>query len=111
MTQQQLKDTVQQVLIQWDAQRSAIEKAYAVNDEQKTSLIQPAIEKLEWLIRQSGKVENKHTGTMHYTLEPNNYDERMDFIKLHVSSHYSVIQLAMLYEEMKKKAARLRVQQ
>lgn len=110
MTQQQLKEIVKQTLVQWEQQRPELEKVYAVNDDQKIKLIQPAIEQLEWLIEQSDRVENPHTGNVHYALEPNNYDERIEFIKVRVSSHYSLIQLTMLYDEMKKKAARLRVQ-
>lgn len=110
MTQQQLKETVQQVLTKWEQQKPELEQVYAINDEHKLVLIQPAIEQLEWLIKQSDQVQNPHTGKTHYAIEPNNYEERIEFIKLHVSSHYSLIQLTMLYDEMKKKAARLRVQ-
>ncbi len=107
---QQLKDMVQEVLVKWQQQRPELEKIYAVNDDQKVVLIQPAIDQLEWLIEQSERVENPHTGNTHYALEPNNYDERIEFIKQYINSHYSLIQLTMLYDEMKKKAARLRVQ-
>lgn len=111
MTPEQLKENVQQVLDQWEQQKSELEETYAVNDERKLKLIQPAIEQLEWLIEQSERSENPHTGNMHHSLEPNNYEERIEFIKLQKNSHYALIQLTMLYDEMKKKAARIRVQQ
>lgn len=111
MTYEQLKKNVQQVLDIWQQQKPELEKTYAVNDIRKVELIQPAIDQLEWLIEQSDELENPHTGKMHHALAPNNYEERIEFIKLQKSSHYAFIQLTMLYEEMKKKAARLRVQQ
>ncbi|PIC71994.1 hypothetical protein CSV77_01945 [Sporosarcina sp. P16b] len=111
MTYEQLKKNVQQVLDIWQQQKPELEKTYAVNDSRKLELIQPAIEQLEWLIGQSEQLENPHTGKMHHALAPNNYEERIEFIKLQKSSHYALIQLTMLYDEMKKKAARLRVQQ
>jgi len=111
MTPKQLKEHVQQVLARWEQQKPELEEVYAVNDERKLLLIQPAIEQLEWLIGQSELAENSHTGKMHHALEPNNYEERIEFIKLQKNSHYAMIQLTMLYDEMKKKAARIRVQQ
>ncbi|WP_303967222.1 YpoC family protein [Sporosarcina ureae] len=111
MTPEQLKEHVQQVLARWELQKPELEEAYAINDERKLLLIQPAIEQLEWLIGQSELAENSHTGKMHHALEPNNYEERIEFIKLQKNSHYAMIQLTMLYDEMKKKAARIRVQQ
>ncbi|ARJ40219.1 hypothetical protein SporoP8_15790 [Sporosarcina ureae] len=111
MTYELLKKNVQQVLDLWQQQKPELEKTYAVNDTRKIELIKPAIDQLEWLIEQSEQVENPHTGKTHYALAPNNYDERIEFIKLQKSSHYALIQLTMLYDEMKKIAARLRVQQ
>ncbi|WP_313234660.1 YpoC family protein [Sporosarcina ureae] len=111
MTYEQLKENVQQVLDIWEQQQPELEKIYAVNDPRKVELIQPAIIQLESLIEQSEQVENPHTGTRHHVLAPNNYEERIEFIKHQKNSHYAVIQLTMLYDEMKKKAARLRVQQ
>ncbi|ARF18641.1 YpoC family protein [Sporosarcina ureae] len=110
MTYEQLKENVQQVLDIWEQQKPEVEKAYAVNDSRKLDVIQPAIIQLELLIEQSEQVENPHTGKLHHVLAPNNYEERIEFIKHQKSSHYAVIQLTMLYDEMKKKAARLRVQ-
>ncbi|PIC56820.1 hypothetical protein CSV80_13330 [Sporosarcina sp. P12(2017)] len=111
MTYEQLKENVQQVLDIWEQQQPELEKTYAVNDPRKLELIQPAIDKLEWLVEKSERLENPHTGKLHHALAPNNYEERIEFIKRQKSSHYALIQLTMLYDEMKKKAARLRVQQ
>ncbi|PIC87815.1 hypothetical protein CSV72_01295 [Sporosarcina sp. P20a] len=111
MTHEQLKKNVQQVLDIWGQQKPEVEKAYAVNDPRKLELIQPAIDQLEWVVEQSEELENPHTGKMYHALAPNNYRERIEFIKVQKNSHYAVIQLTMLYDEMKKKAARLRVQQ
>ncbi|WP_301109855.1 YpoC family protein [Sporosarcina sp.] len=110
MNQQELKDSVQHLLAEWDRLRPDLQTAYASHTPERLELLQSAIEPLEQLIESSGMEENKFTGKMHYVLEPNNYQERIDFIKLQNTSHYALIQLTMLYEEVKKKAARLRVQ-
>ncbi|GKV67167.1 MULTISPECIES: YpoC family protein [Sporosarcina] len=110
MNQQHVKDSVKQLLIEWDRLRPDLEAAYASHTPERLDLLQSAIEPLEQLIERSGMEENKFTGKMHFVLEPNNYTERLDFIKLQNTSHYALIQLTMLYEEVKKKAARLRVQ-
>ncbi|ARD49480.1 hypothetical protein SporoP37_15605 [Sporosarcina sp. P37] len=111
MSYDELKEHIQRVLTEWEQQQPELEKMYAVRDERRLTLIEPAIDQLAWLIAQSEIVRNPHTGNMHHALEPNNYTERIEFIKLQKSSHYALIQLMMLYDEMKKKAARLRVQQ
>ena len=111
MTNEQLKEDVQYALAYWEQQRPGLEKAYAANDADKMILLDPAIDRLEDLIDKSPEVENPHTGRKHHVLEPNNYTERIEFIKLQKSSHYALVQLTMLYDETKKKAARLRVSQ
>ncbi|WP_153732246.1 YpoC family protein [Sporosarcina obsidiansis] len=110
MNQDELKESVRQSLELWDDKKPELEKAYASRDDQRLLLLQSAIEQLECLIQTSGTVKHAYTNRIQYVLEPNNYDERIQFIKLQKTSHYALIQLTMLYEEVKKKAARLRVQ-
>ncbi|EGQ27539.1 hypothetical protein HMPREF9372_0426 [Sporosarcina newyorkensis 2681] len=110
MNQEELKESVRQTLELWSEQKPNLEKAYAVRDESRMLLLKPAIEQLERLIRQSGTEEHPHTNRIQYVLEPYNYTERIEFIKLQNTSHYALVQLTMLYDEVKKKAARLRVQ-
>lgn len=106
----QLKQSVQQLLEEWQQQKPELERLYAVRDERRMELLQPSIDQLVAVIEASGTEKNKFTGKTHNVLAPNNYDERIEFIQLQHESHYAMIQLTMLYDEVKKKAARLRVQ-
>ncbi|AXH98893.1 hypothetical protein DV702_03610 [Sporosarcina sp. PTS2304] len=111
MKADKLKNCVQHTLIQWEQQKPELERVYREREEKRMDLLQPAIDQLKSLIESSGLVENSYTGKKHFTLAPNNYEERIEFIQQQHTSHYSLIQLTMLYDEVKKKAARLRVQQ
>ncbi|MDV6377705.1 hypothetical protein ORD22_05430 [Sporosarcina sp. GW1-11] len=111
MSSEQLKESVKQILVHWEQQKPELEKMYAIRDERRIGLLQLAIDQLTALVENSGTEENTFTGKTHFMLAPNNYQERIDFIRMQHTSHYALIQLTMLYDEVKKKAARLRVQQ
>ncbi|PIC62817.1 hypothetical protein CSV79_15110 [Sporosarcina sp. P13] len=110
MSTEQLKESVKLILIQWEQHKPELEKVYAIRDERRMALLQPAIDQLASLVENSGTEVNTFTGKTHFVLAPNNYQERIDFIRVQRTSHYALIQLTMLYDEVKKKAARLRVQ-
>lgn len=89
---------------QWERVKEELSEMYEVRDPRRLDLMSDAIGRLEELVDAGGSTEGQHL------LKPLNYEERLDFIKSKQTSHYALIQLSMLYDEVKKKAARLRVQ-
>ena len=69
-----------------------------------------AIENYSELLEHGGKVVDDRKGKIVYTLLPLNGEERFEFVKDKISSHYAYIQLDALYTETKKKVARLSIQ-
>ena len=57
-----------------------------------------------------GKLVDDRKGKIVYTLLPLNGEERFEFVKDKISSHYAYIQLDALFTETKKKVARLSIQ-
>ena len=66
-----------------------------------------AIRDYEELLEYGGSEINNRTGKMEALLLPLNGEERFQFVKDRIASHYAYIQLDALYTETKKKAARL----
>jgi len=93
----------------WEAVKHNIEKFYDVRDPEAVRLMEIAIDDYTKLLEYGGKEINERTGKSKYILLPLNGDERFNFIKDRINSHYAHIQLDALYEETKKKAARLAV--
>lgn len=93
----------------WDAVKEKIERLYDVRDSEAVKLMEIAINDYTKLLEYGGKELNERTGKNKYILLPLNGDERFNFIKDRINSHYAHIQLDALYEETKKKAARLAV--
>ena len=93
----------------WEAVKDNIEKLYEVRDQEAIKLMEIAINDYTRLLEYGGKEINERTGKRKYILLPLNGDERFSFIKDRINSHYAHIQLDALYEETRKKAARLAV--
>lgn len=93
----------------WEAVKDNIEKLYDGKDPEAIRLMEIAISDYTKLLEYGGKEINARTGKSKYLLLPLNGDERFSFIKDRIKSHYAHIQLDALYEETKKKAARLAV--
>ena len=93
----------------WEAVKEKIERLYDVRDPEAVKLMGIAINDYTKLLEYGGKEINERTGKSKYILLPLNGDERFNFIKDRINSHYAHIQLDALYEETKKKAARLAV--
>lgn len=110
MNHEGLKEAVGKALSQWEDVRPFLEAAYEQWDPERLPVLLTSAERLDTLVQQSGTEENRYTGRMQYVLAPNNFAERITFVKEKKTSHYALVQLAMLYEEVQKKAARLRVQ-
>ncbi|WP_156450414.1 YpoC family protein [Sporosarcina sp. HYO08] len=95
---------------QWEAMREEIEAGYANKNRKVVPLMEHAINNFEKLLAFGGKELNERSGKQLYILLPLNGEERLDFIKKKITSHYAFVQLDALYTETKKKAARLAIQ-
>ena len=93
----------------WDAVKDRIEKLYQEKDKEAIKLMEIAISDYAELLEYGGEELNEHTGEYVEVLMPLNGTERFDFVKERIQSHYAHIQLNALYDETKKKAARLSV--
>lgn len=93
----------------WEAVKETIEKGYSIGDKETIKLMEIAINDYAKLLEHGGKELNDRTGMNKFVLLPLNGEERFEFIKERIHSHYAYIQLDALYEETKKKAARLYV--
>lgn len=93
----------------WDVVKEKIEKLYHEKDKNAMKLMEVAIRDYAELLEYGGKELNELTGEYVEILLPLNGTERFDFVKERIQSHYAHIQLNALYDETKKKAARLSV--
>lgn len=93
----------------WDKVKGEIEKLYAEKNKQAIVLMEQAIADYEELLAYGGEELNERTGTYEPILLPLNGVERFEFIKKRIQSHYAYVQLNALYDETRKKAARLSV--
>ncbi|MER2088954.1 MAG: YpoC family protein [Sporosarcina sp.] len=95
----------------WETMRNKIEAFYNQKDQQAVGLMESAIKMYSELLKNGGKVVDDRKGKVVYTLLPLNGEERFEFVKDKISSHYAYIQLDALFTETKKKVARLSIQQ
>jgi hypothetical protein len=95
---------------QWDTVRHQIEAFYDQKNHQAVELMNVAIENYSELLEHGGKLVDDRKGKIVYTLLPLNGEERFEFVKDKISSHYAYIQLDALFTETKKKVARLSIQ-
>lgn len=95
---------------QWETVRDQIEAFYIQKDHQAVELMNASIENYSGLLEQGGKVLDDRKGKVVYSLLPLNGEERFEFVKDKISSHYAHIQLDALFTETKKKVARLSIQ-
>lgn len=95
---------------QWEAVRDQIEAFYDQKDHQAVELMNVSIENYSELLEHGGKEVDDRKGKVVYTLLPLNGEERFEFVKDKISSHYAHIQLDALFTESKKKVARLSIQ-
>ena len=70
-------------------------------------MMEEAIRDYEELLQRGGEILDERKGKMINTLLPLNGEERFQFVKDKISSHYAFVQLDALYTETKKKVARL----
>lgn len=95
---------------EWESIREEIAALYAQQDRQVIDVMTTAIEKYQALLDYGGQEPNERTGKIDYVLLPLNGEERFEFVKAKIASHYAYVQLDALYTETKKKVARLAIQ-
>lgn len=93
----------------WEAVKEKIARSYDEKSPEAIRLMEIAIEDYQALLDYGGKAPDKRTGENIEVLLPLNGIERFEFIKARIYSHYAYIQLNELYDETRKKAARLSV--
>lgn len=93
----------------WDTVKEKIKSLYDEKSPDAVKLMEIAINDYTQLLEYGGKELDKKTGESVDILLPLNGVERFDFIKSRINSHYAYVQLNELYEETRKKAARLSV--
>ena len=103
------KSNLAPFLKKWDSIKDEIESEYSEKSKQAVVLMKTAIENYTELLEYGGKELNERTGKEKYILLPLNGEERFEFIKARIKSHYAFVQLEALYSESRKKAARLSV--
>lgn len=103
------KEQIQPFFEKWTSINEQIQNYYAVRDRQAVVLMKTGIENYLELLEYGGKVEDERSKRLIYTLLPLNGEERFEFVKDKIDSHYAYVQLEALYDETKKKAARLNI--
>lgn len=104
------KEVLAPYFAQWDVKRESIETLYAQKDKRAKERMGEAVELYEKLLDLGGTEMDARNGRNVYRLSPLNGNERLDFVKAKLASHYAFVQLDALFSEMKKKAARLALQ-
>ncbi len=101
------KELFSPFFMKWETHRGQIELFYNQRDRQAIEMMEEAIRDYEELLQRGGEILDERKGKMINTLLPLNGEERFQFVKDKISSHYAFVQLDALYTETKKKVARL----
>lgn len=88
----------------WDAVKEEIAQLYDDKNPEAIVKLTGAIEQYEQLLAYGGLDENRKPMLLSL-----NGEERLAFIKKQIQSHYAYVQLDALYDESRKKAARLAI--
>ncbi len=94
---------------QWKIVRVKIEAFYDQKDPKAIEFMNEAIASYSELLERGGKAFDDRKGKTVYLLLPLNGEERFEFVKDKISSHYAFVQLDALFTETKKKVARLSI--
>ena len=95
---------------QWQQVRAEIEACYEQKDRRAVELMETAIADYNELLELGGTILDDRKGQSIFVLLPLNGEERFQFVKDRISSHYAFVQLDALVSETKKKVARLSIQ-
>lgn len=93
----------------WDKSKDDIGQLYGNRSSMASGKLKEAILQYEQLLTYGGTETNPHTNKTEPVLLPLNGEERLAFIKKQIKSHYAFVQLDALYDETRKKAARLAI--
>lgn len=103
------KESLAVYLASWGKNKDEISELYNEGDRNAAAKLQEMIVCYENLLAYGGDEIHPQSGQKQPILLPLNGEERLTFIKKQIHSHYAFIQLAALFDETKKKAARLAV--
>jgi len=95
---------------QWQQVREEIEACYEQKDRRAVELMETAIANYGELLERGGTAVDDRKGQDVFILLPLNGEERFQFVKDRIASHYAFVQLDALVSETKKKVARLAIQ-
>ena len=87
----------------WDLVKEKVEKLYSLNDKEAITFMEIAIRDYEHLLEYGGSELNERTGKIDALLLPLNGEERFQFVKDRIASHYAYIQLDALYTRKQKR--------
>ncbi|MFJ7933479.1 YpoC family protein [Sporosarcina sp. NPDC096371] len=93
----------------WESMRGSIEGFYQQKDHHAVEWMREAITNYHELLECGGKEFDDRKGKLEYLLLPLNGEERFEFVKDKIASHYAYVQLDALFTETKKKVARLAI--
>lgn len=97
------KEHVMPYFDKWDALKPEIQRLYDEKQSSASELMRSAIADYEELLEVCGPAGGSDRRTK---MEPLNGEERLQFIKDKVISPFALIQLSLLYTELRKKIAR-----
>lgn len=103
------KEALADYLAPWEQSKEEIGKLYNDRDCNAAAKLQEMIVCYEGLLAYGGNGAHPQSGQQQPILLPLNGEERLAFIKKQIHSHYAFVQLDALFDETKKKAARLAV--
>ncbi|AOV08041.1 YpoC family protein [Sporosarcina ureilytica] len=103
------KDLLKTYFEPWDNVKEAIAQMYEENEPLRVEQMEQSIQQYIQLLEYGGTEVNNQTGKNEYILLPLNGTERLEFIKKQIHSRYAFVQLSALFDETRKKAARLSV--
>ncbi|WP_342509910.1 YpoC family protein [Sporosarcina sp. FSL K6-2383] len=94
---------------QWQLVRGEIEAFYNQKDSRAVELMKIACQSYCELLELGGTAYDDRKEKAVFVLLPLNGEERFEFIKAKIASHYAFVQLDALMIETKKKVARLAI--
>ena len=94
----------------WQQVREEIEACYEQKDRRAVELMESAIVNYSELLELGGTTLDDCKGEAVFVLLPLNGEERFEFVRAKITSHYAFVQLDALVSETKKKVARLAIQ-
>ena len=101
------KVNVQHHFDRWDALKEQIHTCYAERNPEVRQLVKEGVILFRQLLQDGGQMKEGEQSID--KLMPLNGEERLQFIEAQRHHHHAFIQLAALFEETEKKAARLTI--